>query len=199
LLRDEWALLSDKEDQPKRRRLIEVALGLAEKDGGGAAKGLQEFNCFYGARPRPSVEYIQSPATWHLADLTVSLPQDQEFVAACKLKWAFRIKPDLVITAGNRVLCIEAKWESAESRYPTAASERRVFKERGLPETVVSQTELQRYLLSDLLGFDTHFVFLTKATSLGPESLTWRQAFSGLDLDTAGVPAFIYKWVDALD
>lgn len=54
--------------------------------------------------------HIQSPANWRLPTFDKFLTARDDMVAACKLKWAFRIKPDLVIhTDNNHALFIELK------------------------------------------------------------------------------------------
>src|SRR5262249_3145765 len=87
----------------------------------------------------------------------------------------------------------EAKWESRESQYPTRTSERAIFKERGM--TLVKQTDLQRFMFEELLGFDTTCVFVVLKPGKGAKAgtITWVEAFDGLDLK--GVPKFICDWV----
>jgi hypothetical protein len=59
------------------------------------------------------------------------------------LKWAFRVKPDLVITDGkNGAVCVEAKLTSGESSYPLTAAERAIW---GSP--TVTQREVQRFMM----------------------------------------------------
>ena len=51
--------------------------------------------------------------------LNKNIKNNDEFEAVCKFKWAFNIKPDIVIhTSLESAVCIEAKLESDESTYP---------------------------------------------------------------------------------
>lgn len=188
-LRDLWSTIGRKD----RRKVLETALEgqVTSVDWSGWPD--EQVNNHFGATPKGSTTTIQSPATWNLAQLQANLPA-AEFRAACRLKWAFRVKPDLVITdGGRRALCVEAKWDSAESRYPTSGAERAIWNADTVP-----QREIQRYLLSDLLGLDTTYRFLvrTAPSQADAEAITWREAFDGLSL--SGVPAFICQWVSTL-
>ena len=79
--------------------------------------------------------HIQSPANWRLPTFNEFLTDPYDMVAACKLKWSFRIKPDLVIhTDNNHALCIELKLESAEGRYPSDGEEKRLLSKRNLSD-----------------------------------------------------------------
>jgi hypothetical protein len=92
-----------------RRQIIEQAAGQAGRRDR-ETWTIEEFNIFYGATPKASVKEIQSPATWHLPLLDAHIKDNDDSLASCMLKWAFRVKPDLVVTdAATRALCIEAK------------------------------------------------------------------------------------------
>ena len=196
----EWSYLRDlwhhTDDQGLRRQIIERGLDLSEGGGAQGAATIEAFNQFYGATPNASTTVVQSPATWHLAHLNDHIEDNDEFMDACRLKWAFRVKPDLVVTDRERVLCIEAKWESTESAYPSSGSERQIFARRRLPLT--HQTTLQRFLLEDLLGFDAYLRFLVRVPDPAADgTITWHQAFERLNFDN--VPRFIRQWVAALE
>lgn len=156
-----------------------------------------EFNTFFGAVPRPSATAVQSPSNWSVRRFDATIDDDAEFVATCRFKWAFNIKPDLVVqTPGGRVLCIEAKWDSGEGSYPASEAEKAIFNRRGIP--YVSQTEVQRYLVDEVLGFDGEFVFLARShidTAAG-RAITWAEALEGLD--RSGAPAFVNDWCDTV-
>jgi hypothetical protein len=67
----EWSFLRDawhhtRDDQPLHRKVIERGLGLSDGAGGGGAPTVEDFNLYYGAGPRASPQFIQSPATWRL-------------------------------------------------------------------------------------------------------------------------------------
>ncbi|MBK6671266.1 MAG: hypothetical protein IPG46_17000 [Actinobacteria bacterium] len=58
----------------------------------------------------------------------------------------------------------------------------------------MSQTEVQRYLVSELLGFDGEFAYLARSridTAAG-RGVTWAEVLSVLD--RSGSPAFIDQW-----
>src|SRR5204862_2470266 len=133
-------------------------------------KQVKDFNSFFIEAPRPSSLYIQSPANWSLAQIADSLPSpasNSDLVIACKIKWAFKAKPDIVIHADREhALCIELKLESVEGSYPSEASEKKLLRERGLfaegkvLQLPMSQTDLQKFLMTELLGLDCRFLFI---------------------------------------
>ncbi len=116
---------------------------------------------------------------------------DADFLATCRFKWCFRVKPDLVIhTTRDHALVIEAKVESGEGSYPTNPTETAIFKQRGLAR--VSQTELQKHMMRELLGVDACHVFLTLGGR--KQQLSWRAAFEALDL--TGMPNWSRRWIE---
>jgi len=153
-----------------------------------------EFNTHFGAVPRPSDRFVQSPGNWSIARFSDHIADNDEFLRTCIFKWAFNVKPDLVLqTPAGQVLSIEAKWDSGEGRYPASQRESELFAARGVPS--VSQTEVQRYLVNDLLGFDGTLLFLARRddleTSLG-RTVGWAQVLNALD--RSGAPQFIQDW-----
>src|SRR5690606_6233515 len=121
-----------------------------------------EFNTHFGAVPRPSTAYIQSPSNWSVAVFDSTILDDEEFRRTCQFKWAFNVKPDIVIqTPSGKVLCVEAKWDSTEGSYPASEKEKSIFQRRDI--AYLSQTTVQRYLVDDLLGFDGTFAYLAKS------------------------------------
>ena len=157
-----------------------------------------EFNGYFGAVPIVSDEYIQSPGNWSIGKYQRNIKDNIEFLKVCKFKWAFNAKPDIVIhTSHDSAICIECKFESDEAQYPTNPSEIKEFKDRGLKR--VTQTSLQKYMMEDLLGIRTQFVFLVQKEAAESEThtkLTWKQAFSNLSRD--GCPFFIREWIERL-
>ena len=123
---------------------------------------------------------------------------DDEFLKTCMFKWAFNAKPDIVIhTSRDEAVCIEAKLKSSEGKYPQSGSEKTIFKSRGLD--YVRQTALQRYLMQDLVGIETQFVFLVEKpakTSYTHELLFWKDVFSSLDV--SGLPQFMHEIIAAV-
>lgn len=193
-LRDLWHRHTDNE---QRRALILQFLQPSAKHLRDAS--IADFNQFFGPVPT-STKYIQSPGRWTVKGLAKSIDDDEEFLRTCWFKWAFNIKPDLVlIDQTHRAICLEAKVESGEGSYPTAASEKEEFTRRGLKH--VHQTELQRYLMNELLGLRTTFVFLTcKPAAKSPNAryrrLPWKETFKALRHETC--PPFIQDWIRLL-
>ncbi len=158
-----------------------------------AACSTLEFNTHFGAVPSPSTAYVQSPSNWSVARFDSTIVDNDEFRKACQFKWAFNIKPDLVVqTPSGKVLCIEAKWDSSEGSYPASEREKGIFKRRSL--AYLSQTSVQRYLVNELLGFDGEFAYLARArfeTAAG-RGVTWKDVIT--NLDRADAPPFIDQW-----
>ena len=126
-----------------------------------------------------------------------NFPDNNDFLRVCRFKWAFNIKPDIVIHLNrNKALCIEAKYESGEGYYPSTTEEVEIFERRSIPR--VGQMELQKYMMEDLLGIEMDFMFLVskKQTSETHRIVTWAEAFESLDL--TGMPAFVTKMVEGI-
>jgi hypothetical protein len=91
------------------------------------------FNTHFGAVPKPSDLYIQSPSNWAVTKFDTTITDSDEFRRTCRFKWAFNIKPDLVVqTPSGHVLCVEAKWNSGEGSYPATEAEKTIFRRRGI-------------------------------------------------------------------
>ena len=121
---------------------------------------------------------------------------NERFRKMSYLKWAFNAKPDIVVTLpGTGTLCIEAKFESSETRYPRRRKERDIFRQRGL--SLVNQTDVQR-LIFDLLGIHAQFRFLVdgKGGKANENVITWQTVFDVMD--KCGLPPFIRRWIDRL-
>jgi len=160
-------------------------------------RSLFEFNRFFGAVPKPSQNYIQSPATWSLPRFAENIHDNDDLLNVCKFKWSFKAKPDVVIhTSRDTAICIEAKSESGEGSYPQKDDEKKIFNQRDIKR--IGQTELQKYFMEDLLGVRTHFVFLVRKGVPSSDShkiLTWKQVFDCLDVGDS--PCFILESIEA--
>ncbi len=192
-VRDLWSQIDDNDI---KRGLILELLKPAYADALRKTSVLK-FNRYFGAVPRASARYIQSPGLWSVRSLDKTVQDDYEFLKTCMFKWAFNAKPDIVIhTSRDDAVCIEAKLESSEGHYPQSGVEKKVFRSRGLE--YVRQTELQKYLMEELLGIRTRFVFLVQKagqTSDTHRVLLWKDAFKSLEV--GGVPEFMLEMIDA--
>lgn len=96
----------------------------------------------------------------------------------------------------DRAICIEAKYESGEGSYPVSDVEKSIFLKRGI--NFVKQTELQKYMMEDLLGVKTDFLFLVfkKEQSKTHKITTWSEAFRSLDLRE--LPEFAIEMVNKI-
>jgi hypothetical protein len=153
---------------------------------------IEDFNAFF--IERASGKYIESPANWNLPQIAKSLPlpcahSNEDLVTACKIKWAFKAKPDIVIHADREhALCIELKLEAGEGSYPTDACEKKLLRgrglfgeqEKGLP-LPMSQTDLQKFLMTKLLGLHCRFRFITRHGTAGTECVSWRDFLALFD------------------
>lgn len=181
-------------DNDLARTLILEHLGATPADL--ATCSIEDFNRRCGA-PRPSRDTIQMPANWSIPCMAEHMDNDL-LRRACIFKWSFNAKPDLVLRLGrDRALCVEMKLESDEGKYPSTKKDRAVFAERGLD--LVGQTDVQRSLMDDLLGFDTEFALLVAkpgAAAGGYRTVTWADVFGALDLQRS--PAFVRRTVSAV-
>lgn len=158
---------------------------------------IEEFNTFWGAS-NPSRTTIQMPARWSVPSMSNTIADNDLLLRACIFKWAFNAKPDMVIrTSRNAAVCIEMKLESGVGVYPSSSRDKDVFEDRGL--ATVKQTEVQRYLMEDLLGFETTFVLLSASPSRSSgvhKGLTWSELMRTLDL--TATPAFVRRTISAV-
>jgi len=194
-LRDLWSQMKDNDT---RRGLI-LALLKPTRMLELVGMSVSEFNNYFGAVPRPSSKYVQSPGRWSVPRFAGTIEDDNEFLRVCMFKWAFNAKPDIVIhTSRDEAVCVEAKLESVESHYPRAARDKEIFRSRGLE--YVRQTGLQKYLMEDLLGIRTQFVFLVQKKSQTSEThqvLRWEDVFKSLDV--RGLPGFMQQMIQAIE
>ena len=186
-LRDMWERLKDEEDgNEKKKEIIVGCIGAVLPDSI-SQFSVMAFNEYFGACNRsrkPSKDYIESPHNWQLHTETLKKIDNDGFLDLCKFKWSFGARPDMVIHISNdAAVCIEAKAESKESSYPQGGRLQQVFKEKNI-SCRVSQTELQKHLMTDLLGLRTHFVYVTergsRPKSTGYTPIRWKDIFRAL-------------------
>lgn len=149
----------------------------------------ENINRTFGVSGKQSSKYLQFPGKWSIRKFHKNFPDNDDFRKICCFKWSFNIKPDIVIHIDkSRAICIEAKHESGEGSYPSSESDKSIFQARGLD--YVGQTALQKYMMEELLGLSTKFIFLVSKedTSQTHNVLTWREAFNTLDM--AEMPKF---------
>ncbi len=161
LFRDYW---NKKLDAPKREAFIYEYLGLSSEE-------------WTEIKNRKDLDKPCSPAHWKTHDLDRCFTDNHMFLRACKLRWAFHAKPDIVILLpGQLVLSIEAKYESRMDQY----GDKRLFDKRSLDQ--VDQVSYQRYLFESILGFNEYDVgqilLQRKQESVeGCKTMSWREAF----------------------
>lgn len=158
------------------------------------AEGISAFNAFFTTDRSVSRDHIVSPARWSIN--VFAAPErgltDTEVGHLCRFKWAFNAKPDIVIhTDRDHALCLELKLESGESTYTGSAVETAALKARGLyvdrkgPTFEARQTEVQRFVLEQVLGLKARFLFVTPAAGRGAggddRHMSWKTLFDLLD------------------
>ncbi len=156
-----------------------------------------EFNQYFGAARTLSAEHIASPGNWSLRYYDKNIPDNEEFLKVCKFKWCFNAKPDIVInTSHDTAICIEAKLESAEGKYPANDFEKEVFNRRGLEQ--VGQLSIQKKIMEEILGIKTDYIFLVqkKSSNETHKAWSWKEAFEKLDMSSC--PYFIKEWLKRL-
>jgi len=157
-----------------------------------------EWNTFFGASPLASSVAIQNPGRWSISEFSRHISEDDFFLRACMFKWAFNATPDLVIHTGkSSAVCIEAKLESGEGHYPASAPDIAQFTRRGLAR--VGQTEVLAYLMGQMLGFQTTYVFLVRSpapTSDAHRIITWKECFAAFDWQEEA--PFVKTWIERM-
>jgi hypothetical protein len=184
-LRDIWRKIADEQT---KKNILRQFLPIDNIDEI-IARSAEEINRHFGVAFTISKTFIQQPGKWALSNYDKTILGNDDFLKVCKFKWAFNIKPDIVIHFDkNRAICIEAKYESGEGQYPSAERDKAIFNRRGIP--YVGQMKLQKYMMEELLGVQTDFVFLVykKSKSETHRVITWREVFDGLD--TSDLPPF---------
>ena len=164
---------------------------------------IKKINDALGAGANFSKIFIQSPGRWSINKLNQNFNNNEVFLKLCMFKWAFNIKPDIVIHMNkNTAICIETKYESDESQYPTSQAETQIFDARWAdPGAVltpfeqamfanskhprIKQMQLQKYMMEDLLGIKTKFVLVgTKdLKSRDYEFRHWKEVLTDIALE----------------
>lgn len=203
LPRDLWArqakLGAEAIVNAQRRQAVLDLLGPANRDQLEAAS-TAEWNTYFGANPA-SDKWIQFPGRWQIKKFNATIADDNEFLKTCKFKWAFNIKPDLVIHLdAERAIVIEAKYDSGESSYPPPGPTRDLITRRG--GRPIGQTDLQEYLFRDILGIDAVHVHIsrdahTTMTGRHGHAMTWKQAFGPIS-DQAKMMPFVQDSINAI-
>ena len=187
-LRDLWKKLGN--NNKKKFELIKSFLNIPMP--GCRVNNYEAFNEYFGATPKASKTDIQSPGRWSMtgtADVegfsSNKKIKEEDFEKVCKFKWAFNIKPDIVIhTSLDSAVCIETKLESGEGSYPQNKNEKKIFNDVKRELNYIKQTEMQKYLMKKLLGIKTSFVLLVKENVKPPPDYivkTWTDLFAKLD------------------
>jgi hypothetical protein len=202
-LRDAWYALGNRRkegaivNERKRSAIFELfsrseTLRKLESDSFPSAGECGEFNRRFmgdwGARIKDD---IASPRLWPVKALRDAFGAEPAvFRELCRFKWAFNIKPDLVLIApGAKPICVEAKLESGEGSYPTNNEECAIFDAlfQG-DERRVRQVDLQKFMFGTLLGVDCQPVVVGR-TPWGQDSsipfLSWADLFARLDFSAS--------------
>lgn len=179
MARDLWKCLGKNNDAKKD--YISQMLSLDPPE-----TSIEEFNRLFVAG-KPSITDIQSPARWGITTIFKNPLSVEIKKKACKLKWAFNVKPDIVIELNNNgVICIEAKVESPEGSYASTSSETGIIKDCLKDETEAwliensKQCAVQRFLMEDVLSYDPVydvFLSLKGKDKKGPANISWKEAF----------------------
>lgn len=192
-LRDLW---SEIKDEDAKKRILQELLPI-----GGIDEILQmpfeEINRKFGVAGKPSSSFLQYPGKWSVRKFSQNFEDDDDFLRICQFKWSFNIKPDIVIHLDkNTAICIEAKHTSGEGSYPSSKLEKSIFRERKL--NYVGQTELQKYMMENLIGVKSEFVFLVSEHETSPthKLVTWREAFASIDMSE--MPKFAAEMANAI-
>ena len=182
-IRDLWNSIKREEAGETKKTVIRENLRISNLDRI-LAMSAREMNETFGVGGKVSKDFIQYPGRWSISRFNDQFTDNQDFMKVCMFKWAFNIKPDIVIhLSKDRAVCIEAKNESGEGVYPESEIDRKVFKDRNIGS--IGQLNVQKYMLEDLLGLKTDFFYLIprKRTGTSPTPvITWAEAFSTLDM-----------------
>ena len=146
------------------------------------SNSIEEFNSNFIGRDsaekdRASKRFIQSPAKWNLSKLEQRFKDNEKSLqAACNIKWAFNVKPDIVIHADREhALCLELKLESGLGAYGTR---------KGGPSG--RQLDVQEFLMKKVLRFSECRFFLISSprprTVSCDKWISWEKLLGFLDL-----------------
>jgi len=208
-LRDSWSGLA-RDNESKRARIIELFSRIETLRPLAIApwpSDLANFNGrLMGERGLRITRDVAYPGHWTLSALEGLAQQFRlgptGFRDLCRFKWAFNIKPDLVVVIPGQVpICIEAKLESKESSYPSATAECAIFDRATNGAPRVGQLELQRFMFKNLIGTECQPVVIVqkaeglKAIDDGSKEavgLLWGQLLSRLEPKTS--IAFVHRF-----
>jgi hypothetical protein len=192
-LRDLWSKIKDEDI---KKSIIQKYLMVSNIDEI-LCLPTKKINEYFGVAGEASSEFIQFPGKWAIVKYNNKFTENRDFLNVCKFKWSFNIKPDIVVHLDkDTAICIEAKYESSEGAYPSSETEKAIFKDRGIK--YVGQMELQKYMMNDLLGIKTDFMFLVykKESSSTHKVISWAEAFGCLDMN--GMPAFAIEMAEKI-
>lgn len=192
-LRDIWYLICDDD---VKKEIIRENLDIKNIEEI-LKKSTYEINRFFGVGGTASSEYIEFPGKWSIVKYQANFQNSLDFLKVCKFKWSFNIKPDIVIHLDkSHAICIEAKYESGEGQYPASTLEKEIFRSKAL--SYVGQMELQKYMMEELLGIKTEFMFLVskKERSETHKVISWKDAFECLDISE--MPYFAKKMANKI-
>jgi hypothetical protein len=193
-LRDLWSRI---EDDGVKREIIRQHLRINGIDEI-INLPIVEINRKFGVGGQPSDKFVQYPGKWAIVKYNNSFQNNEDFLKVCRFKWSFNIKPDIVIHLDkNHAICIEAKYESGEGWYPASEIEKTIFKNREIP-SYVKQTDLQKYMMEELLGLEMAFKFIVykKESSETHKVMSWAEVFESLDMSE--MPPFAIEMVKNL-
>ena len=157
-----------------------------------------EFNKYFGVVGKPSKDHIQFPGNWSIRKYQENIINDDDFVKICRFKWSFNIKPDIVVHLNkDEAICIEAKHESGEGYYPSNNLEKNIFYKKNNGE-LVRQTELQRYMMEELLGIRTHFIFIVSKNNKSETHTTFHWNDILKEMDTSMFPLYALDMVQRI-
>ncbi len=187
-LRDYWNSLE--QDNVRKRdfifKLLSQIVSLAEYQSSYFPSTIPEFNAFFmGDRGRAIENDVVYPGQWSVAALAKRVLGNEQFKDVCRFKWSFNIKPDVIILIpGSSPLCVEAKLESREGRYPSNYREAKIFDERfGSEQGRVRQIELQEFMFGKLLRSPCQQIVIGRDGGgyQGMPFLSWLEVFQRLD------------------
>ncbi len=190
-LRDIWYQIKDEEI---KKKIIREKLNINNIDEM-IKWPPKKLNQHFGVSGEASSKYIQFPGKWAMVKYNQNFTDNTDFLNICKFKWSFNIKPDIVIHLNkDHAICIEAKYESSEGSYPASNVEKVIFREREL--CYIRQMELQKYMMEELLGVKTYFIFLVfkKGKSETYNVMSWSEVFKTVDMSQ--MPEFTVKMAE---
>ena len=197
-LRDIWKRFGEIDSEKKNLRRRQFILNALQIEDHSKLRNctVEEFNAAFTSRPSKKV--IQSPSRWSITSFDGLFSKgektekgDQDlFEEVAKFKWCFNVKPDIVIfTAKDKVISIEAKFESSEAKYPSSNRDKAIFNERNLQ--FATQTEIQKKMFQ-ILGIEARQALITKKGN--GDSYSWKDVFR--DMDLSGSPIFLKKQIE---